>query len=146
MELTILTISLISLLVIFILVRSYINILDKRVNNEIKTLSLSVDLNLDSLNSILVTIIRDSINEFMVYNNLLDSVYLTSEREEELREYVINNFNKRLSSVMMERLKVFYREDALPDVIARRIYLEVSLFTAQNNSGVNKYIKTPKKK
>ena len=98
-----------------------------------KTINLNTDLNIDTLDSILSRIITDSINEFLVTKGHVDGTYISNEIEKDIMTFVIDNITTRMSNVIYDRMKVFYREDAIPDVIAKKVYMQVVLFVAQNN-------------
>lgn len=98
-----------------------------------KTINLNTDLNIDTLDSILSRIITDSINEFLVTKGHVEGTYISNETEKDIMTFVIDNITTRMSNVIYDRMKVFYREDAIPDVIAKKVYMQVVLFVAQNN-------------
>ena len=112
--------------------KDYVKIKETNRRTE-KTINLNTDLNIDTLDSILSRIITDSINEFLVTKGHVDGTYISNETEKDIMTFVIDNITTRMSNVIYDRMKVFYREDAIPDVIAKKVYMQVVLFVAQNN-------------
>ena len=126
------------LVVIFLankLIKKYIESYSKRVDNELTALQLSIGININEVNSALDGIINDAINEYTII--AIDSItYINEDIEAKIRLFVSNEVAIRLSDTMINKLKLFYKSEAIPDLIAKRIFLNISLYAAKNNSAI----------
>ena len=115
------------LVVIFLannLIKKYIESYSKRVDNELTALQLSNG------------IINDAINEYAIINAIDSITYINEDIEAKIRLFVSNEVAIRLSDTMINKLKLFYKSEAIPDLIAKRIFLNISLYAAKNNSAI----------
>lgn len=141
MELTIQQIINYILLVVVIfiankLIKKYIESYSKRVDNELTALQLSIGININEVNSALDGIINDAINEYAIINAIDSITYINEDIEAKIRLFVSNEVTIRLSDTMINKLKLFYKSEAIPDLIAKRIFLNISLYAAKNNSAI----------
>lgn len=128
--------------VIFIankLIKKYIESYSKRVDNELTALQLSIGININEVNSALDGIINDAINEYAIINAIDSITYINEDIEAKIRLFVSNEVAIRLSDTMINKLKLFYKSEAIPDLIAKRIFLNISLYAAKNNSAIKSF-------
>ena len=127
------------LVVIFLankLIKKYIESYSKRVDNELTALQLSIGININEVNSALDGIINDAINEYAIINAIDSITYINEDIEAKIRLFVSNEVAIRLSYTMINKLKLFYKSEAIPDLVAKRIFLNISLYAAKNNSAI----------
>lgn len=96
---------------------------------------MSMSTSLDEMTQTIDTFINESIQEFAVMNNIQDSKYINTELEQELRNFVMESVSGRISINLLNKLRLFYKEDIIPDLIAKKIFLAVTAYTAINNTG-----------
>ena len=96
---------------------------------------MSMSTSLDEMTQTIDTFINESIQEFAVMNNIQDSKYINTELEQELRNFVMESVSGRISINFLNKLRLFYKEDIIPDLIAKKIFLAVTAYTAINNNG-----------
>jgi len=117
-------------------IKKYIESYSKRVDNELTALQLSIGININEVNSALDGIINDAINEYAIINAIDSITYINEDIEAKIRLFVSNEVAIRLSDTMINKLKLFYKSEAIPDLIAKRIFLNISLYAAKNNSAI----------
>lgn len=140
MELIVLGINyFIILLIIFLVYKvanKIANAYKEKNKRELDLIQMSMSTSLDEMTQTIDTFINESIQEFTVMNNIQDSKYINTELEQELRNFVMESVSGRISINLLNKLRLFYKEDIIPDLIAKKIFLAVTAFTAINNSGV----------
>ena len=99
-------------------------------------MQLSIGININEVNSALDGIINDAINEYAIINAIDSITYINEDIEAKIRLFVSNEVAIRLSDTMINKLKLFYKSEAIPDLIAKRIFLNISLYAAKNNSAI----------
>lgn len=140
MELIVLGINyFIILLIIFLVYKvanKIANAYKEKNKRELDLIQMSMSTSLDEMTQTIDSFINESIQEFTVMNNIQDSKYINTELEQELRNFVMESVSGRISINLLNKLRLFYKEDIIPDLIAKKIFLAVTAFTAINNSGV----------
>lgn len=140
MELIVLGINyFIILLIIFLVYKvanKTANAYKEKNKRELDLIQMSMSTSLDEMTQTIDSFINESIQEFTVMNNIQDSKYINTELEQELRNFVMESVSGRISINLLNKLRLFYKEDIIPDLIAKKIFLAVTAFTAINNSGV----------
>lgn len=139
MELIVLGINyFIILLVIFLIYRvanKIANSYKEKNKKELDLLQMSMSTSLEEMTQTIDTFINESIQEFTVMNNIQDSKYINSELEQEMRLAVMESVSGRISINLLNKLRLFYKEDIIPDLIAKKIFLAITAYTAINNAG-----------
>lgn len=139
MELIVLGINyFIILLIIFLVYKvanKIANAYKEKNKRELDLIQMSMSTSLDEMTQTIDSFINESIQEFTVMNNIQDSKYINTELEQELRNFVMESVSGRISINLLNKLRLFYKEDIIPDLIAKKIFLTVTAFTAINNSG-----------
>ena len=139
MELIVLGINyFIILLVIFLIYRvanKIANSYKEKNKRELDLLQMSMSTSLEEMTQTIDTFINESIQEFIVMNNIQDSKYINSELEQEMRLAVMESVSGRISINLLNKLRLFYKEDVIPDLIAKKIFLAITAYTAINNAG-----------
>lgn len=107
---------------------------NKKNKEELDLLKISMGNSIEEVNTIIDTIISESISEFVIINNIQNSKYIGTDLENEIRQNVMESVSNRMSSVLFNRLRLFYRDDSIPDIIAKKIFLAVSIYTSNNNN------------
>lgn len=141
MELIVLGINyLIILLVIFLVYKvanKVANSYKEKNKKELDLLQMSMSTSLEEMTQTIDSFINESIQEFTVMNNIQDSKYINSELEQEMRLAVMESVSGRISITLLNKLRLFYKEDIIPDLIAKKIFLAVTAFTAINNAAAS---------
>ena len=139
MELIVLGINyFIILLIIFLVYKvsnKIANSYKEKNKRELDLIQMSMSTSLDEMTQTIDTFINESIQEFTVMNNIQDSKYINSELEQEMRLAVMESVSGRISINLLNKLRLFYKEDIIPDLIAKKIFLAITAYTAINNAG-----------
>ncbi len=139
MELIVLGINyFIILLVIFLIYRvanKIANSYKEKNKKELDLIQMSMSTSLEEMTQTIDSFINESIQEFTVMNNIQDSKYINSELEQEMRLAVMESVSGRISINLLNKLRLFYKEDIIPDLIAKKIFLAITAYTAINNAG-----------
>lgn len=139
MELIVLGINYFIILLVILLVYKVANKIansyKEKNKRELDLIQMSMSTSLDEMTQTIDTFINESIQEFTVMNNIQDSKYINTELEQELRNFVMESVSGRISINLLNKLRLFYKEDIIPDLIAKKIFLAVTAYTAINNTG-----------
>ncbi len=139
MELIVLGINyFIILLVIFLVYKvanKIANAYKEKNKRELDLIQMSMSTSLEEMTQTIDSFINESIQEFTVMNNIQDSKYINSELEQEMRLAVMESVSGRISINLLNKLRLFYKEDIIPDLIAKKIFLAITAYTAINNAG-----------
>ena len=139
MELIVLGINyFIILLVIFLIYRvanKIANSYKEKNKRELDLIQMSMSTSLEEMTQTIDSFINEAIQEFTVMNNIQDSKYINSELEQEMRLSVMESVSGRISINLLNKLRLFYKEDIIPDLIAKKIFLAITAYTAINNAG-----------
>jgi len=60
--------------------------------------------------------------------------YITEEDEIKLNKDISALISQRLSPIMMEQLAVYYNEEAISDIIAKRLFFKITNYTLEHNA------------
>jgi len=139
MELIVLGINyFIILLIIFLVYKvanKIANAYKEKNKRELDLIQMSMSTSLEEMTQTIDTFINESIQEFAVMNNIQDSQYINTELEQEMRLAVMESVSGRISINLLNKLRLFYKEDIIPDLIAKKIFLAITAYTAINNAG-----------
>lgn len=95
-------------------------------------LRMQVDLNIPS---ILESVINEIFNDYKVLVLLPeDNLYITEEREEQIRRDLVSMVSKRMSPDIMEKMYTYYNEATFDKVLADKIYLIVTNYVWEINT------------
>ena len=121
-------------LIVFYAVRRYFNYLDGIKNLKQLEIQLNTTINPDMLNDLLDSFIEDVFNEYIINSSdLIQKTYITSDDETKMRSDLIDLVGDRLSPYVYQKLSVYYNEQAIPDIIAARVFQVVTAFVVTNN-------------
>ena len=59
--------------------------------------------------------------------------YITEEEEINISKEICSLVSNRISPVMLKQLALYYNEDAIYDIIAKRVYFKVTTFVIEHN-------------
>ena len=139
MELIVLGINyFIILLVIFLIYKvanKIANSYKEKNKKELDLLQMSMSTSLEEMTQTIDSFINEAIQEFIVMNNIQDSKYINTELEQEMRLAVMESVSGRISINLLNKLRLFYKEDIIPDLIAKKIFLAITAYAAINNAG-----------
>lgn len=139
MELIVLGINYFIILLIIFLVYKVSNKIassyKEKNKRELDLIQMSMSTSLEEMTQTIDTFINEAIQEFTVMNNIQDSKYINSELEQEMRLSVMESVSGRISINLLNKLRLFYKEDVIPDLIAKKIFLAITAYTAINNAG-----------
>ena len=139
MELIVLGINYFIILLIIFLVYKVTNKIansyKEKNKRELDLIQMSMSTSLEEMTQTIDTFINEAIQEFTVMNNIQDSKYINSELEQEMRLAVMESVSGRISINLLNKLRLFYKEDIIPDLIAKKIFLAITAYTAINNAG-----------
>ena len=139
MELIVLGINYFIILLIIFLVYKVANKIansyKEKNKRELDLIQMSMSTSLEEMTQTIDTFINESIQEFAVMNNIQDTKYINTELEQEMRLAVMESVSGRISINLLNKLRLFYKEDIIPDLIAKKIFLAITAYTAINNAG-----------
>lgn len=95
--------------------------------------NVSIDKKTDE---ILDQIIETAFQEYSITHITVKSNwYITEADELEINKHISNIVAERISPVLMTQLSLYYNDEAITDVIAKRIYFRVTTFVIEHNKG-----------
>lgn len=59
--------------------------------------------------------------------------YITEKEEIQISKDICSLVSDRVSPVMLKQLALYYNEDAIYDIIAKRVYFKVTNFVIEHN-------------
>jgi hypothetical protein len=108
----------------------------RREGNEIKREEIIIGYNIDdSVPMLLDTIIKESFDEYMILNEKYRKEdAINAEREKEISSGIVDFLKDRMSDYVMDKLLMYYHEDAIWKVVAEKVYIVVMNYAIENNS------------
>lgn len=101
----------------------------------LKMFEIDINLKLESVDALLEGIIENGLSEYLLENVLYKDIkYITDKIESEINTGVADIVAKRLSNTVMNRLKIYYHEEAIYDVISYKINIIVMNYVLEFNS------------
>ena len=86
------------------------------------------------INEMLDNMIEQCFQEYTILNLIYKSDYYIKEEEEiKINKDIANIVSQRLSDVFMKQLALYYKEESIPDIIAKRINFRVTNFVMEHN-------------
>ena len=110
----------------------------KYQNKKIDLTEYEININYDAskISDELDAIIQGCIEEYSIINiHLNDIQYMNTELENKMRDEVSEAVTKRISLAYIQKLSTFYSSDAIYDIIGKKIYLAVTAYVVNFNSG-----------
>lgn len=83
-------------------------------------------------------IIESCFQEYSIMNLIYKTEwYIKEEEEVQISKDICNLVSLRISPVMMKQLSLYYNEEAIMDIIAKRVYFKVTNFVIEHNKNTN---------
>lgn len=107
----------------------------KRDELKLKEYDIDIHLNVtDDIEKRLDTIIQSCFQEYSLANLIYKTDWYIKEDEEiQISKDVCEMVSNRISPVMLKHLSLYYNEDAVYDIIAKRVYYMVTNFVIEHN-------------
>ena len=88
----------------------------------------------DNIETRLDTVIERCFQEYSLMNLIYKTNWYIKEEEEiQISKDICSLVSDRISPVMLKQLELYYNEDAIYDVIAKRVYFKVTNFVIEHN-------------
>lgn len=88
----------------------------------------------DNIEERLDTIIESCFQEYSIMNLIYKTDWYIVEKEEiQISKDICKLVSDRISPIMMKQLALYYNEEAIFDVIAKRVYFKVTNFVIEHN-------------
>ena len=102
---------------------------------ELKKYDIDTHLNVtDNIETRLDTVIESCFQEYSLINLIYKTNWYIKEEEEiQISKDICSLVSDRISPVMLKQLELYYNQDAIYDVIAKRVYFKVTNFVIEHN-------------
>ena len=102
---------------------------------ELKKYDIDTHLNVtDNIETRLDTVIESCFQEYSLMNLIYKTNwYIKQEEEIQISKDICSLVSDRISPVMLKQLELYYNQDAIYDVIAKRVYFKVTNFVIEHN-------------
>jgi predicted Holliday junction resolvase-like endonuclease len=102
---------------------------------EQKQYDIDTHLNVsDDIETRLDTVIESCFQEYSLMNLIYKTDWYITEKEEiQISKDICSLVSDRVSPVMLKQLALYYNEDAIYDIIAKRVYFKVTNFVIEHN-------------
>ena len=102
---------------------------------ELKKYDIDTHLNVtDNIETRLDTLIESCFQEYSLMNLIYKTNWYIKEEEEiQISKDICSLVSDRISPVMLKQLELYYNQDAIYDVIAKRVYFKVTNFVIEHN-------------
>ena len=108
---------------------------------ELELKEYDIDMHLqvtDDIEVRLDKIIESCFQEYSIMNLIYKTEwYIKEEEEVQISKDICNLVSLRISPVMMKQLSLYYNEEAIMDIIAKRVYFKVTKFVIEHNKNTN---------
>ena len=108
---------------------------------ELELKEYDIDMHLqvtDDIEVRLDKIIESCFQEYSIMNLIYKTEwYIKEEEEVQISKDICNLVSLRISPVMMKQLSLYYNEEAIMDIIAKRVYFKVTNFVIEHNKNTN---------
>lgn len=92
----------------------------------------------DHIDEMLDSMIRTCCEEYVLTKTMhLGSAYINQQMEIDMNKEVLELVVQRLSPVFTQQLTLLYNEGSITDIIAKRVYFEITNFVINHNKGYN---------
>ena len=101
----------------------------------LKQYDIDTHLNVtDDIEARLDTVIESCFQEYSLMNLIYKTDWYIKEDEEvQICKDICGLVNDRISPVVMKQLALYYKEDAIINIIAKRVYFKVTNFVIEHN-------------
>ena len=102
---------------------------------QLKQYDIDTHLNVtDNIETRLDTVIESCFQEYSLMNLIYKTNWYIKEEEEiQISKDICSLVSDRISPVMLKQLELYYNQDAIYDVIAKRVYFKVTNFVIEHN-------------
>ena len=102
---------------------------------ELKKYDIDIHLNVTKdIETRLDAIIESCFQEYSLMNLIYKTNWYIKEEEEiQISKDICSLVSDRISPVMLKQLELYYNQDAIYDVIAKRVYFKVTNFVIEHN-------------
>ena len=102
---------------------------------EQKQYDIDTHLNVtDDIETRLDTVIESCFQEYSLMNLIYKTDWYIKEEEEiQISKDICSLVSERISPVMLKQLSLYYKEEAIYDIIAKRVYFKVTNFVIEHN-------------
>lgn len=120
-------------IVIYRLFNKWINF--KYEELQLKQYDIDIHLNVSSdIETRLDTVIESCFQEYSLMNLIYKTDwYIKEEDEIKISKDICALVSDRISPVMLQQLSLYYNEDAIYDIIGKRVYFKVTNFVIEHN-------------
>lgn len=88
----------------------------------------------DDIETRLDTVIESCFQEYSLMNLIYKTDWYIKEDEEiQISKDICSLVSERISPVMLKQLSLYYKEEAIYDIIAKRVYFKVTNFVIEHN-------------
>lgn len=105
--------------------------------DELQLKQYDIDIHLDVSSNIetrLDTVIESCFQEYSLMNLIYKTDWYIKEEEEiKISKDICTLVSDRISPVMLKQLALYYNEQAIFDIIAKRVYFKVTNFVIEHN-------------
>lgn len=105
--------------------------------DELQLKQYDIDMHLDVSSNIetrLDTVIESCFQEYSLMNLIYKTDWYIKEEEEiKISKDICTLVSDRISPVMLKQLALYYNEQAIFDIIAKRVYFKVTNFVIEHN-------------
>ena len=92
----------------------------------------------DNIPKILEAIINDAFRDYQIMNLIpRGELYITDEREKEIRSDLIDKVVTRLSPMALDKISLFYNVHQIDAIIADKVYITVMNYVVDHNSVIS---------
>lgn len=92
----------------------------------------------DNIPGILEAIINDAFRDYQIMNLIpRGELYITDEREKEIRSDLIDKVVIRLSPMALDKISLFYNVHQIDAIIADKVYITVMNYVVDHNSVIS---------
>lgn len=92
----------------------------------------------DNIPKILEAIINDAFRDYQIMNLIpRGELYITDEREKEIRSDLIDKVVIRLSPMALDKISLFYNVHQIDAIIADKVYITVMNYVVDHNSVIS---------
>lgn len=119
---------------VFYAVKKYYQYLDRVRDLKLLEIQLNTVIEPEAIKGLLDDFIADIFEEYLINSSdIIQKPYITSDDEVKMRVDVVNLVADRLSPYLYQKVAVYYNEQAIPDIIAAKVYQMITAYVIDNN-------------
>lgn len=130
------------IIVVFIISKMFYNLYSRKLDiEEFKMIAnFNFKENKTSVSTFLNDFITDSLQDYIMYYIIPDSSleYITKDKENEIRKGLTEMIMNRLSDSIVKKITICYSKDYFNTILAEKIFVIVSIYVADFNTGHDK--------